>query len=59
MSLGFMAMLGSMILLPIYLQNLRGLSPLETGLLVMPGGLAMGLLGPVVGGCSTASAPGC
>lgn len=49
MSLGFMTMLGSMILLPIYLQNLRGLTPLETGLLVMPGGLAMGLLGPVVG----------
>ncbi|MEU8798450.1 MDR family MFS transporter [Spirillospora sp. NPDC048819] len=49
MSLGFMAMLGSMILLPIYLQSLRGLSPLETGLLVMPGGLAMGLLGPAVG----------
>ena len=41
-----MAMLGSMILLPLYLQNVRGLSPLETGLLVMPGGLAMGLLGP-------------
>ncbi|WP_149259932.1 MDR family MFS transporter [Actinomadura sp. K4S16] len=49
MSLGFMAMMGSMILLPIYLQNLRGLTPLETGLLMMPGGLAMGLLGPVVG----------
>lgn len=49
MSLGFMAMLGAMILLPIYLQNLRGLSPLETGLLMMPGGLAMGLLGPTVG----------
>ncbi|MFI0485350.1 MDR family MFS transporter [Actinomadura sp. 9N215] len=49
MSLGFMAMMGSMILLPIYLQNLRGLSPLETGLLVMPGGLAMGLIGPGVG----------
>lgn len=49
MSLGFLAMLGSMILLPLYLQNLRGLSPLETGLLVMPGGLAMGLLGPTVG----------
>jgi DHA2 family lincomycin resistance protein-like MFS transporter len=44
-----MAMLGSMMLLPLYLQNLRGLSPLETGLLVMPGGLAMGLLGPTVG----------
>ncbi|GGS75044.1 MFS transporter [Planobispora rosea] len=49
MAVAFMAMLGSMILLPLYLQNLRGLSPLETGLLVMPGGLAMGLLGPVVG----------
>ncbi|MEV5411126.1 MDR family MFS transporter [Thermopolyspora sp. NPDC052614] len=49
MSVAFMAMLGSMILLPLYLQNLRGLSPLDTGLLVMPGGLAMGLLGPAVG----------
>jgi DHA2 family lincomycin resistance protein-like MFS transporter len=42
-------MLGAMILLPLYLQDLRGLSPLQTGLLVAPGGLAMGLLGPVVG----------
>lgn len=49
MSIAFMAMLGSMILLPLYLQNLRGLSPLQTGLLVMPGGLAMGLLGPTIG----------
>lgn len=49
MSVAFMAMLGSMMLLPLYLQNLRGLSPLQTGLLVMPGGLAMGLLGPTVG----------
>ncbi|MFC9968587.1 MDR family MFS transporter [Nocardia ignorata] len=49
MSVAFLAMMGSMILLPLYLQNLRHLSPLETGLLVMPGGLAMGLLGPTVG----------
>ena len=49
MSVAFMAMLGSMILLPLYLQDVRGLSPLQTGLLVMPGGLAMGLLGPRVG----------
>ncbi|GAA0408216.1 MFS transporter [Acrocarpospora corrugata] len=49
MSVAFMAMLGSMILLPLYLQSIRGLNALETGLLVMPGGLAMGLLGPVVG----------
>ena len=50
MSVGFMAMLGAMILLPLYLQDARGLSALRTGLLVMPGGLAMGLLGPRVGG---------
>lgn len=49
MSVAFMAMLGSMILLPLYLQNIRGLNALQTGLLVMPGGLAMGLLGPTVG----------
>ncbi len=49
MSVGFMAFLGSMILLPLYLQDLRGLSAMKTGLLVMPGGLAMGLLGPRVG----------
>ncbi len=48
-SVSFLAMLGAMILLPLYLQDLRGLSPLQTGLLVAPGGLAMGLLGPRVG----------
>lgn len=49
LAVGFMGMLGSMILLPLFLQNLRQASALETGLLVMPGGLAMGLLGPPIG----------
>ncbi|GAA0969503.1 MDR family MFS transporter [Acrocarpospora macrocephala] len=49
MAMAFMAMLGSMVLLPLYLQNIREINALETGLLVMPGGLAMGLLGPTVG----------
>jgi MFS transporter, DHA2 family, lincomycin resistance protein len=49
MATAFMAMLGSMILLQLYLQTVRGMSPLATGMLVMPGGLAMGLLGPQVG----------
>lgn len=49
MCIAFLAMMGSMILLPLYLQNLRGLTPLQTGLLLMPGGLAMGVLGPTVG----------
>ena len=49
MSVAFMAMMGSFFLLPLYLQNVVDLSELETGLLLMPGGLAMGLLGPRVG----------
>ena len=48
-AVSFLAMMGAMILLPLYLQELRGLSPLQTGLLVAPGGLAMGVLGPRVG----------
>jgi DHA2 family lincomycin resistance protein-like MFS transporter len=48
-SVAFMALMGVMILLPLYLQQVRGLSVLETGLLLMPGGLTMGLLGPRVG----------
>jgi DHA2 family lincomycin resistance protein-like MFS transporter len=43
------ALFGSVILLPIYLQTIHGLTSLQTGLLVLPGGIVMGLLGPVVG----------
>lgn len=49
LSMGFMAMLGTVILLPMYLQEVRGLSALQTGLVVMPGGVVMGLMGPRVG----------
>lgn len=48
-SVAFMSMMGLMILLPLYLQQVRDLSVLETGLLLMPGGLTMGLMGPRVG----------
>lgn len=49
MVLCFMGLMGTVILLPLYLQEVRGLSSLTTGLLMIPGGLAMGLLGPHVG----------
>ena len=49
MVFAFMGFLGTMILLPPYLQDARHLSILQTGLMLMPGGLAMGLLGPQVG----------
>lgn len=48
-SVAFMALMGVMILLPLYLQQVRDLSVLHTGLLLMPGGLIMGLMGPRVG----------
>jgi MFS transporter, DHA2 family, lincomycin resistance protein len=44
-----MSLFGTIILLPIYLQNVLGLTTLQTGLLLLPGGLLMGLLGPSVG----------
>lgn len=37
-----MSMFGAMILLPVYLQNIRGFTPMESGLLLMPGSLLMG-----------------
>ncbi|MFF0473939.1 DHA2 family efflux MFS transporter permease subunit [Streptomyces sp. NPDC004284] len=49
MCLSFMALMGAFILLPIYLQEVSELTSLQTGLLLIPGGLTMGLLGPQVG----------
>ncbi|MBW4840494.1 MAG: DHA2 family efflux MFS transporter permease subunit [Paenibacillaceae bacterium] len=44
-----MAMYAAMILLPIYLQKIRGFSPLESGLLLMPGAILMGIMSPITG----------
>lgn len=49
MMLGFAALIGAAILLPIFLQQVRGLGTLPAGLMLLPGGLLMGLMGPVVG----------
>ena len=43
------ALFGTLILLPIYLQDVQGLTTLQTGLVLLPGGLMMGLLAPFVG----------
>ncbi|MBB6120079.1 MDR family MFS transporter [Nocardiopsis algeriensis] len=45
----FMAMFGSIILLPVYMQDVLGHDTLAAGLTLLPGGLLMGLLAPVVG----------
>ncbi|MCD2137432.1 DHA2 family efflux MFS transporter permease subunit [Salinicoccus halitifaciens] len=44
-----MALFSGMILMPIFLQDIQGVSPLETGLLLLPGALIMGLLSPLSG----------
>lgn len=49
MMIAFMSLMGVVLLWPIYLQQVRGLDTLASGLLLLPGGLMMGLLGPVIG----------
>ncbi len=44
-----MAMLGAELLLPIYMQTMRGFTSLESGLLLLPGALAMGVMSPIAG----------
>ena len=49
MSILALSMFGTLTLLPQYLQNVVGLDPLESGLILLPGSLLMGLLGPIMG----------
>lgn len=44
-----MVMYADMMLLPLYLQNARGYTALESGFLMLPGALVMGFLMPVTG----------
>ncbi|NHC41190.1 DHA2 family efflux MFS transporter permease subunit [Bacillus sp. MM2020_1] len=44
-----MAMFSGMLLLPIYVQNIRGISPMDAGLLLLPGAILMAIMMPVTG----------
>lgn len=44
-----MAMIGVEMVLPIYMQNIRGLTPLHSGLILLPGALMMGIVSPIAG----------
>lgn len=48
-AVSFLALFGTLILLPVYMQYVLGLDTLATGLVMLPGGLVMGLLAPFVG----------
>lgn len=45
----FMIFISNMTILPIFMQQSMGVSPLTSGLAILPGGLLMGLLSPVSG----------
>lgn len=49
MLLMMIALFGALIILPMFLQQSRGLDTLATGLLLLPGGLLMALMAPMVG----------
>lgn len=44
-----MAMFGVTFIMPLFLQNIRGYSPIQTGLIMLPSALVMGIMMPIGG----------
>lgn len=44
-----MSLMGGMILVPAYVQSVRGIDPLDSGLMMLPGALIMAIMSPVTG----------
>ncbi|ASS92218.1 DHA2 family efflux MFS transporter permease subunit [Aeribacillus pallidus] len=44
-----MTMFSAMLLIPIYIQTIRGISPFDSGLLMLPGAIIMGIMSPITG----------
>ncbi|EAG2874982.1 MFS transporter, partial [Listeria monocytogenes] len=44
-----MAMIGAEMVLPLYIQNIRGESAFHSGLMLLPGALIMGIMMPITG----------
>lgn len=45
----FIAMVGGMLILPLYMQNMADFTAMESGLALLPGAIIMGLMSPVTG----------
>ena len=43
------AMFSAMILTPLYVQSVRGISPFDAGILMLPGAVLMGIMSPITG----------
>ncbi|WP_018885852.1 MDR family MFS transporter [Paenibacillus massiliensis] len=47
--ISFICLMGPQTLLPLYIQNVRGMSPLSSGLLLLPGAIANGIVSMIAG----------
>ncbi|MBB5174159.1 MDR family MFS transporter [Texcoconibacillus texcoconensis] len=48
-SIGFMGLIGLETLIPLYMQNMREFTAMESGLVLFPGALIAGLMAPITG----------
>lgn len=47
--IGFMGLIGSETLIPLYMQNMRSFTAMQSGLAILPGALVTGMLSPITG----------
>lgn len=45
----FISMIGTAVVLPLFMQNMLGFSPLMSGLVLLPGAIVMGIMNPITG----------
>lgn len=45
----FIAMIGTSVILPLFMQNMLGFSALDSGLVLLPGAIIMGIMNPITG----------
>ena len=45
----FIALIGGMLVLPLYMQNMTGFTAMESGMALLPGAVVMGVMSPITG----------
>lgn len=47
--IAFVSMIGTAVILPLFMQNMLGFSALDSGLVLLPGAIIMGIMNPITG----------
>lgn len=47
--IAFMGLIGTETLIPLYMQNMRGFTAMQSGMVILPGAIAMGIMSPITG----------